>query len=401
MTAEICSFTTTTSRESAGDARASAILLSATLLHLYRDRYAALLFNSSAPVSSSQSGKPLVYLYIKLILIDIRATIPTLLDVRSELTFESTCGRLTASYDILVAFIGYLLRSLDEDDAETQDTRSSLLPPDLILQLRTDIAEAMSVTVEYMRDRFDVQTNTQNAQQAITPSSSSHQPANQPLSLPWHSADNTHDINLAAAQIRALSLWLREDDNEKLCTEAATIIDVLLVLYNSLSSNELRSPIVLALEGILTTPEATETFFAHSGWTILSADLTSTLLSSPTPEAQQIRAIEIIRLLLAAVESTPQTAFRKEWLGIIPVSAQGPVSATSIESVERELWIAAWQLVVEVLDRAPVGTRRERIGEVRRIMEIAKGWVGEVRDGGEHEGLGEVLEGLGGLFPGV
>jgi hypothetical protein len=53
-------------------------------------------------------------------------------------------------------------------------------------------------------------------------------------------------------QVRALGLWLREDDNQSLRKEAVGIIDVLLSLYVSTASDDVRSPIIVALQGITT-----------------------------------------------------------------------------------------------------------------------------------------------------
>ncbi|MCJ1364914.1 hypothetical protein MMC16_004031 [Acarospora aff. strigata] len=387
--------------DTASDARMSAVVLSATLLRIYREEFSALLFKSSAPKKSSSDKKPVIYLSINLLLIDIRATIPSLLGMLNSTSFPNTCKRLAASYDIIVGFLGYLLKSLD-DESDSQGVTDSLLPPSLMLRLRTDIAEAMSSTVEYMRDRFDAAVDRTNGIQASSKiSEHSSQPTSQHLSLPWYSLDDcSPELHLVAAQVRTLGLWLREDENEKLRTEAVSIIDILLNLYSFISTDDIRSPIVIALEAIVTVPEGVKSFLEKHGWAILFEDLKSTLTSSTTAEEHSIRTIEIVRLLLAVVESDTADLFREEWMEVVSASVASSVSQPST-SVELELRIGAWQLAVELLDRAPVVVRRKYEKEARRMMEMANGLLKLERneDGENAEGLREVVDGVLEVFP--
>lgn len=381
-------------RETTIDMRMPAVVLAATLLRIYREAFSALLFDPSS-TPPSLDGKPFVYLYIKLLLIDIRATIPTLLGTHDSTTFSDTCKRLAASYDIVVGFIGYLLKSLDG-----KATTDSLLPPDLMLQFRADIAEAMSSTIEYIRDRYDAAIASSTASQAsIESSPQSRQSANQPLSLPWDFVDNTSpEHHLAAAQVRALGLWLREDDNEKLRTEAVSILDVLLSLYASTSTDDIRSPIVTALQGILTVPEGAEAFLDKSGWRSLFEDLKSTLGPSNAATVQMVRGIEIIRVLLSVVESETSSHFRNEWLEVVPMSLNGDASNFTTP-IELELRIGAWQLAVEILSRAPTAGRKKYAKEARRMIELASGLSDGTEDDESLEGLREVVDGVVELYP--
>lgn len=385
--------------DAANDTRKSAVVLAATLLRIYREEFSAILFKSSSP-NPSLDGKPFVYLYIKLLLVDIRATIPSLLGMRTTSTFPDTSQRLAASYDIIVGFIGYLLKSLDVDVPDSETKTDSTLPPDLLLQLRADIAEAMSSTIEYIRDRYDAAVGVAPASQAsIEASPQSPQPANELINLPLDSFDTTSaDFHLVAAQVRALGLWLREDENAKLRTEAANIIDVLLSLYASITTNDIRSPIVIALQGILSVPEGVEAFLEKGGWKVLFDDLASTLRPSTAAGEHLIRAIEIVRVLLAVVESESSSHFRNEWLEVIPVSLVGDMSE-QVTPIELELRIGTWQLAVEVLSRAPMAVRRKYVKEARRMIELASGVSDTTDDDESLEGLREVVDGVMELYP--
>ncbi|KAI9880191.1 MAG: hypothetical protein M1830_004777 [Pleopsidium flavum] len=384
----------------ASDVRMAALELSATLLRLYGEHSSVLLFKPSVPVSRSLNGKPFVYLFIKLLLVDIHGTIPSLLGMLTSPTFANTCKRLTASYDIIVGFVGYLLKSLDYEDTDPQGTIDSLLPSDLLLRLRTDIAEAMSLTIEYMRDRYDAAVDGRSDSRASMHfSMASRQSPNPPLILPSDfPTGGVPEVQLAAAQVRALSLWLREDDNERLRKEAVGIIDVLLSLYSSTAGDDVRSPVVVALQGITAVAEGVETFLDRGGWTILFEDLKSALASSNAAEEQGSTAIEIVRLLLAIVESTPFGTPREEWMEFVPASVRG-LMPKFVKYEELDLRIGSWQLSVELLTRAPTPMRGKYVKEAQKIIDLARDRLDRRDDERLREGLSEVIDGIVELYP--
>ena len=383
-------------KEAADNARTSAIVLAATLLRIYREQFSALLFKPS----STAPAKPFVYLYIKLLLVEIRATIPSLWGMHTSSTFPDTGKRLAASYDIIVSFIGYLLKSLDEDVHESDASTSLLLPPDLLIRLRADIAEAMSSSIEYIRDRYDAAVGgSTSSRPSMDTSPQPQNPADHHFRPPsdW-SDDRSPELHLVAAQIRALGLWLREDENEKLRTEGASIVVVLLSLYASTTTDDIRSPIVLALQGILKVSEGVETFLDKNGWTILFEDLKSALATPGIAAGHTTRAIEIVRVLLAVVESKASSHFRNEWLEVVPLSLACDTSELS-SPLELELRIGTWQLAVELLSRAPMASRRKYVKEARRMVELASGLSDKVDDDESLEGLREVVDGVLELYP--
>ncbi|KZF21615.1 DUF1941-domain-containing protein [Xylona heveae TC161] len=235
--------------------------------------------------------KPFSSLFINLLLIDIRATIPSLMENLASPTYPETATRLGFAYQIVFTFISQLISAFDhlDDEADADiDTdpdpasRSSLptmpllLAPDLLLKLRRDIAETISLTIEYLRDRWDAAvggaaglhpdarprppaaaassqfTSGASAPSGTTDNNTTSSEPSAPLSLPWDtaSAPITHDSLLLSA-LGPLGLWLREDDdNTALRNEAVGITDVLVGMYPSAPTTA-RLSILYALQGIV------------------------------------------------------------------------------------------------------------------------------------------------------
>ncbi|MCJ1401234.1 hypothetical protein MMC11_004446 [Xylographa trunciseda] len=136
---------------------------------------------------SHKSGKlPYCYIFSTTLLIDIRATIPSLLEVIKTSSYADTSGRLAASYDLIFAHLDYILEAEDGND----DTATATLSFDLILKLRDDIAEAIRLTIECLCDRY-------KAMSEISKSSDLLIMSQDPLVI---------------SQIGALGFWLHEDD---------------------------------------------------------------------------------------------------------------------------------------------------------------------------------------------
>lgn len=394
--------------------RQAAILLSAALLHLYSAQYPPLLFGGPAIEHTGRDSRPSSYLFVKLLLIDIRTTIPSLQEILNSPEYPLVSARLAASYDLVSAFIGFLVSILDDDEDDNEiegvssiesnkpSTTASILAPDLLLQLRVDIAETISLTTEHLRDRYDASTAgapglhpSARPSPATTSSSAGTAPTGTPLAISWDSATTSmpHDP-LTLSQLRALALWLREDDIDRLRAEAAGIVDVLLGLYATPDApHDFRSPVLIALEGITATAEGVEAFLAAEGWEILGNDLRNILVWGAGEDAT--RGIEIVRLLLGVSESDVSGPTREEWMEGVKLGAATESSSMGGRQ-GRELRIAVWQLSVELLVRAPAGMRRRYGGEARRIVEAARGLL-DREDGGERdvdEGLEEVMQGL-------
>lgn len=370
------------------------VLLTASLLHIFPTEFTNLLFNGSSTSLVSPDSKPVSYLFIKLLLIEIRDAIP---EVRGGVGFDnlSALDGLAASYDIISAFIGFLIHLLDEEDPppdldnEINQPSASPFPPSLLLQLRADISEVMSLTIENVRDRLENSTFHATSLLLIAPSVSE-----------TTSSTPTQENTLTVAQIRTLALWLREDDNEALRKEAAPIAKIMLDLYGIESEQmlEFRSPVLIALEAIVNVPEGVEAFLAADGWVVLSGDLQAILTSTTSPEdrsASFARGIDIVQILLDVVESDVVGPAKEDWMGIVELASTASPSLSSSSAVvgqpsshksRADLLIATAQLAVELLIRAPRNVRRRSIPAARKVLHMAQNvLLQESKDSGDDD----------------
>ncbi|KAH0544933.1 hypothetical protein FGG08_001013 [Glutinoglossum americanum] len=405
-------------------ARKSCTIICSALLQLYPETSPSLLFRSSSkgkePAATTLESKPFAYLFINLILIDIRSSFPSLFEHLASHGYSSIAERLTAGFVIVAAFVGFLVKSLDEEAGEDTGGIFLQIEPDLLLKLRRDIAETMGLTIEFLRDRWDGIAAPRLDESSRTP------PAGRgtPLSLTWDTREGgLAQDHFVLAAVRTLALWLREDENETLRREASGIMDVFLGLYKQSSSGsgatapisgtgsqdmkpiDFRLAILTALEGILTTDDGIEAFQESNGWEILwEHDLSKLLTGGNTKSSEATsRGIEVIRVLLAVVEyDGEKMSSKEEWMDVVKAAAAlpppSPSESDAGSSSEEELQLSLFQFATEILSRAPVGLRRRFAGEARVIAVRARGMIGEE---GLKDGAVEVLEGLEGLGIGV
>ena len=262
-----------------------------------------------------------------MLLIDIRSTIPSLQEKLNTPEYLKTSLRIAESFDVISNFIGYLVSSLDEEsdddiDGESSKANSNLqLEPSQLLQLRTDISETMSLTIEHLRDRYDSSVAGAaglhpSARIDTDPSSSA------PRTITWQSSTTSMSEDpLTLSEIRALALWLREDDNNALRKEAAGIMDLLLALFSETQHGpDFCSPVLIALEGILEVPEGVEAFLAEEGWNILTLRLQQELNSAESRAADQ--GVEIVRVLLKVVESDVTGPSKEDWMKVLGMAVE-------------------------------------------------------------------------------
>lgn len=357
--------------------RKPTVLLTGSLLHIFPTEFGDLLFDGSSTSAVSQDPKPVSYLFIKLLLIDLRGDIPTL---RVGVNSDSlpALDRIAASYDIISAFIGFLIHLLDEEDIppdpdnEINQPSASPFAPSLLLQLRVDISEAMSLTIENLHDRLENSIFHAVNLHLIAPS----------RSRTTSSAPTQHDT-LTISQIRTLALWLREDDNEALRKEAASITNILLDLYGKESYQmlEFRYSVLTALEGIIKVPEGVEAFLAADGWVVLSGDLRAILTAAPSSEYGRgsfARGIDIVRVLLDVVESDFVGPAKEDWMEIVELASTPSPSSPAVDDplsphIRRaDLLIATAQLAVELLVRAPRNVRVRSMPAAGKVLHMAR-----------------------------
>ncbi|OAQ99142.1 hypothetical protein LLEC1_05844 [Akanthomyces lecanii] len=347
------------------EARAAYTSAAAALLQAYPEQASELLFKDN-----TNTEKPFGYLFVNLLLIDIRSSLPTLLASLNSLEYKQTSRRLASDFDIVCIFIGYLVRSLEDESLETL-----IMPPDSLLRIRKSISETMSVTIEYLRDRWDAARSgamgldpSARASKAETSTGSHH-------TLAWDSIDDmAEDDPFMLSALRALTLWLREDENDQLRKEGTGLMDILLELFTSRAKAKLdfRPSVLVGLEGLVAIDHGREIFLQNSGWLVLSRDLVQTIQNHRELEDEQEATIcvDIVRILLAVAEGERTTA--ESWLDLITgVAAWNVPDDRTTASAARDAHVAVLQLCCTVLVQANPGMRSRYQHSIAAIAGIA------------------------------
>lgn len=356
--------------------RAAYTQLASTLLQAYPATCPPLLFKDDAP--SNADAKPFSYLFVNLLLIDIRSSFPTLLSQLNSTEYHVISQRLAAAFDVISSFIGFLVRSLDDEAGF--DTFS--MPPDLLLKLRKDIAETMSLTIEYLRDRWDASFAGASGLHPSARTGTAATSEGTRLTLTWDSIKyDVHDDPLILACIRALAIWIREDENENLRNESAGIMDMLVELYKRSKPDKLdfRYPILLALEGILATDDGVISFLEQSGWQVVVQDLdviqqdvtkepTSTTLSANNEAA---RGLQIVRVLLAVVDHESTLFSQEEWMAAITTAASMKPPSAAATPIILEFQISMLQLATALLSKAAGGMQKRYVTSIAALSGLA------------------------------
>ena len=343
-------------------------MLAASLLHLFPTIFPELLFDISSQQDKAHSSKPLSYLFVKLILVDIRSTIPSLQEILNSPEYSKTSSQLTASYDIISAFTSFLMQSLGDDDEAideiSQNMKSlSLLPPDLLLQLRVDISEIMSLTIEYIRDRYDASSG---GAAGLHPSVRSAPPlgVGTPAAIAWDTSEGMANDSLTLSQLRALALWIRDDEGDTLRKEAAGITDVLIYLYCIEGGLDFKHPVSIALEGTCATSEGVYAFNSENGWEILVKDLRDLTSSN----RDHYRGIQIVQVLLAVLDSDETGPTKEEWMPALDIVVSMKINDLS----NSQFMLALLDLGYELLAKAPPGLRRKYAKKASKVLSKAQ-----------------------------
>ncbi|PHH85335.1 hypothetical protein CDD83_580 [Cordyceps sp. RAO-2017] len=312
--------------------------------------------------------RPFAYLLINLLLIDIRSSAPMLLEQLNAPENPATSRRLASAFDIVCIFIGHLAQSLEDESLD-----SLVMSPDNLLKLRKGISDTMSVAIEYLRDRWDASVAGAmslhpDARIGKTePSTGSHR------TLTWDSVASTVDDDLfILSAVRALALWLREDDNELLQKEATGLMDMFMDLYQVRSPEKLdfRTPILVALEALATMGQGRELLLRHDGWQILSKDLTDILGDTSVTRDAASRGIDVIRVLLQIAEHE-SSGTAEEWMNLITTIAAWDVTPQEGPAEVREFQVAVLQLSCTLLVGASGGMRNRYGHSISAIKAIA------------------------------
>ncbi|KAF6838101.1 DUF1941 family protein [Colletotrichum plurivorum] len=376
----------------AAEARNAYTIAAASLLETYPAEASKLLFTSDV-----KEDKPFSYLLITLLLTDTRVTLPRLLELLNDPIYPAVARRVGSAFDVATHFVGYLVRSLDEEESSPGNL---IMPPDFLLKIRRTISEAMSIAIEFLRDRWDASVAGAFGLHPDARTKETDTPAGKRLTISWESKkDNIHEDPLILAAVRALAIWLREDDNELLRKEAAGLTDMLIDLYKLSSPAKLdfRSPILVGFEGILVEKAGREEFATHNGWQALTKDLMEVLqyTSTVSDDIEAARGIEIVRVLLHLVEGE-DTGTKEDWMAFVTAVAAWDAPEARRSLLIQEAQIAALQLATALLAGAPEGMRRRYVHSTSAILGIAQRLEAHVRsDNPLRESLDDVLVTLG------
>lgn len=341
--------------------------------------------------------KPFSYLFVNLLLIDIRSSAPLLLEQLNKPGYSNLSRRLASAFDIICIFIGHLVRSLEDESLE-----SLIMSPDNLLKLRKGISETMSVTIEYLRDRWDATYAGAMGLHPDARSGKAETSMGSRLTLTWDSLENLADEDpFILSAMRALALWLREDENDMLRKEATGLTDMFMDLYRGSSAEKLdfRSPTLVALEALVTFEKGRNILLQHDGWKTLSQDLSGILRqnASAISESETSRGIEIVRVLLQVAEESNGT--NEEWMNLITAVAAWDVFLQQEPSpFVLELQVAVLQLCCALLIKASPGMRKRFAHSVSALVGIATQLErGILREGLLREDIEDVLGVLGNL----
>lgn len=357
--------------------RAAYTNLTASLLQIYPAETSRLLFSDKVG-----SEKPFFYLLMNLILVDLRSAFPALLEKLNSPDYESISRRLASAFDVVSAFLGFLVRILDDEDAD-ETFSSIILSPDLLLKLRTSISETMSLAIEYLRDRWDASVTGAMGLHPEARTGTAETSNGSHLTLVWDSkTDVANQDHLILSAIRALAIWLREDDNDTLRKEASGLSDMMVDLYKNSPTGRLdfRRAVLVALEGIVTLDKGVTALLENEGWEILTRDMLAIFQasSSVSDEIEAARGIEIVRVLLPVVERE-QPGSREAWMAVVTAVAAWDVPTVQQASTVLEFQVAVLQLVTALLSNTHTAMQRRYVYSISAVLGIAGQLQGKVR----------------------
>ncbi|MCJ1310584.1 hypothetical protein MMC25_004249 [Agyrium rufum] len=332
--------------------RMHALALASTLITQYPQHFPSVMFYSLAQSEATSDAKPPTYVFVKMVIVEIRATLLVLPEVPVRTPeFVSKALQASQCYIILCGFISYLV----------SDDTPSLLSPDLLLRLRKDIAELLSETISYFREAFEGATD-QKSIEAEKDESQSVQRQDVTTIL--------RNSPLILAQIQTLGLWLREDDGEALKVEAASMMENLLDMLKQETSHSNHDAIVVALEGICMVPEGAKAFMERSGWQTLVAMLKPQITAKDLTSAQEYTAMQILNVFDTVISSYQERGMpvSTEQLKLLNTLALVDASTIEASGLKLSLFILA-RLLFECI-RPEAWTRYRRVAE--RIVSKAK-----------------------------
>ena len=180
------------------------------------------------------SEKPLSYLLLNLLTIDIRSTMPTLLTKLNRPEYPLDALRISSALEILPAWMSTVLGPIDASDDQDITENPLPMPADLLLKLRTNITETLSLCTDYIRDRWDASVSgVAGLDRAYRPKEAELPTGETRMTLTWDSRHVSADGDpVILSALRAVAVWvLEEEDETPLRAELVGLVDVMVDLY--------------------------------------------------------------------------------------------------------------------------------------------------------------------------
>ncbi|KAI1632842.1 Neurochondrin-domain-containing protein [Biscogniauxia mediterranea] len=359
----------------------------ATLLQIYPHQAPQLLF-SDDPASS----KPFAYLLVTMLQVDFHATVHRLFSMTEDPGYPKVSKRLASALEVVTAFIGHLIGSIDDEDestsAKTSENMRLTLSPEHILKIRMDIARTIAEAMEYLRDRLDAVLLADRGHDSKEIADTQDPSGQGPEKLAWDVAKyNFLEDPITPAAIRLIAIWLRDDDGEELRKQGAGLMDLFVEIYEknithveTQNTPELRMPILSALEGVLETKRGIEMADAHSLWPVLSLDLSNILLDSarqnPLAPVDYMRGSFVCHALQTLLNQEGTT--RLSWLLIADsvatyqVPPVDPDASDELVKAILEFQMDALQIAVELLRKVSPDMRTINKKTVELLKNVAE-----------------------------
>lgn len=334
-----------------------------------------------------EGTKPFVYQFMNMILINIRTTIPSLMEQLAAPDYRETAATLVAEYDISTKFLIVLLNLADTLDDEGKLPNPSILislkiAPDQLLKLKADISETISLTCEHIRDRWDAAFG---GAPGLHPGAKVDR--NQPLPITWENPEiSTSNDPMITAGLRMLATYIGDDHDKQLIEEACGITDVLLSLYASSldpetltgENTDLRSVLLVALEVLVYEEYGSNVFQEQDGFPLLVKELRESFLPRICRyEEFPGHLVNVPEVLHAFVASSFIPLIRESWIREISNIALEAYKYFEVDRQSRlyfDTCINISRLLLALYEKAPYNLRgpyRDIMLEIGKVLDAA------------------------------
>jgi hypothetical protein len=315
---------------------------------------------------------PTAHVYIILLTADIRYSMPSL---RNTAEYTMISARLAKSYDIIAAFLRFLMPSFvtpetDESEPEAPRLPSKPLPPEQEVDLKDKLTATMALAVKHLRERYVSRTAIGIPSDVSVPDLSRSSSGDSllgpttPHSTAWLGTPSLYEDPLTLSLVRALAIWLKVSTDELLRTKAAGIMEVLIALYEN-KTQDFRGPVCFAVLGILDTMEGIQAFIGP-GWPVLYEDLKK-IVTGPDRENYG-HGEAIIEVLRTAVEGLRMGDVEDDWLSILDVARDALTKATLEPDFQLATRVST--LAAELVEKAGVRMRIIYLPQAQSLLQM-------------------------------